>query len=142
MPLKKRSHVSPEFNLAAMIDIIFLLLLFFMLSSKLVNTNALNLDLPASGKTQTSMPSSMVDMSIKKDGSIYIDASQVSTADLRKRMIAAVDAAKTKSKSNDDVSIVLNTEKSVEIQDVVRVMAIANELKLRLVLATSDKDIE
>lgn len=50
MALKKRSRVSAQFNMSSLTDIIFLLLIFFMLTSSLVAPNALNLKLPGSAK--------------------------------------------------------------------------------------------
>ncbi|HND88191.1 MAG TPA: biopolymer transporter ExbD, partial [Saprospiraceae bacterium] len=57
MGLKRRNKVEPEFSLAAMIDVIFLLLMFFMLTSKFVTPNALNLALPSSNSTTMASPS-------------------------------------------------------------------------------------
>ena len=56
MGLKRRQRVEPEFSLAAMIDVIFLLLMFFMLTSKFVTPNALNLSLPSSSSTTMASP--------------------------------------------------------------------------------------
>jgi biopolymer transport protein ExbD len=57
MPVKKRSKVSAEFNMSSLTDIIFLLLIFFMLTSSIVTPNALNLQLPGK-KTSPPPPKS------------------------------------------------------------------------------------
>ena len=53
MGLKKRSRVTAQFNMSSLTDIIFLLLIFFMLTSSLVAPNALNLKLPGQANTPT-----------------------------------------------------------------------------------------
>jgi len=62
MGLKRRQRVEPEFSLAAMIDVIFLLLMFFMLTSKFVTPNALNLSLPSSSSTSMASPALAVSL--------------------------------------------------------------------------------
>jgi biopolymer transport protein ExbD len=65
MNIRGRNKVTPEFNMSSMTDIVFLLLVFFMLASTLVTTNAIDIILPkASGKTENKRS---VSVSIKKD---------------------------------------------------------------------------
>ena len=75
MGLKRRQRVEPEFSLAAMIDVIFLLLMFFMLTSNFVTPNALNLQLPSS--TSKSMASPALSVSVKADGTFYIENGEI-----------------------------------------------------------------
>ncbi len=70
MNIRGRNKVTPEFNFASMTDIVFLLLIFFMIASTLVTTNAIDIILPtASGKTENKKSTAV---SIKKDLKIYI----------------------------------------------------------------------
>ena len=71
MGLKKRSKVSAEFNMSSLTDIIFLLLIFFMLTSSLVVPNALNLKLPSSSNSKVVSSSKVSDVAIRKSGSLY-----------------------------------------------------------------------
>lgn len=65
MRLRGRNKVTPEFNMSSMTDIVFLLLIFFMLASTLVTTSAIDILLPtANGKTENKKS---VAVSIKKD---------------------------------------------------------------------------
>ena len=130
MNLRPRSKILAEFNMSSMTDIIFLLLIFFMLTSTLVSPNALKLLLPNSS-SQTRAKSNIA-ISIDKDQKYYFGTDAVSLEELRGKIQA-------KASSEEDPTIVLNVEKSVPIDNVVQVMNIGNELKVKMILATSPK---
>lgn len=130
MNLRPRSKILAEFNMSSMTDIIFLLLIFFMLTSTLVSPNALKLLLPNSS-SQTRAKSNIA-ISIDKDLKYYFGTEPVSLDELRGKVQA-------KANSEEDPTIVLNVEKSVPIDNVVQVMNIGNELKVKMILATSPK---
>ncbi len=126
MDFKGRNKVTPEFNMSSMTDIVFLLLIFFMLASTLVTTNAIDILLPkASGKTENKKS---VSVSIKKDLTYYIDQKRVGVSVLENRLINIL------SKQNSP-TIVLRAEKSVPVDNVVKVMDIANRNKFKVILA-------
>lgn len=130
MSIKSRNKVSAQFSMSSMTDIIFLLLIFFMLTSTLVSPNALNLLLPSSNsQTQATQT---VSVSINKDkeyfvGSVRVPLSQIQTV-LQKEL--AGQAEKT---------VVLNADKSVPIENVVEIMSIANDMNVKMILATKPK---
>ncbi|NRD20961.1 biopolymer transporter ExbD [Winogradskyella eckloniae] len=126
MNIRGRNKVTPEFNFASMTDIVFLLLIFFMIASTLVSTNAIDIVLPkASGKTENKKSTAV---SIKKDLTYYIDQKRVSEAILEKQLLDIL--------SNQDApTIVLRAEKSVPVENVVKVMDIANRNKFKVILA-------
>jgi biopolymer transport protein ExbD len=134
MPLKRRKDVKPEFSLAAMIDVLFLLLMFFMLTSNLVSTNALNLKLPSSGGK--SIASSSLSISIKKDGSLYLGQDRITEAKLEGAL-----SKKVKSIGDDPkkTTITIAAESGCSIDDVVLVMDIVRKLELSAILATNPK---
>ena len=81
MNIRGRNKITPEFNMSSMTDIVFLLLIFFMIASTLVTTNAIDILLPkASGKTENKKS---VSVSIQKDLSFYIDQSKVESSKFR-----------------------------------------------------------
>ena len=82
MALKSRNKVSPNFNMSSMTDIVFLLLIFFMLTSTLVSPNALKLLLPNS-KSKT-LEKQTISVSINEDLDFYINENQVIENNLRK----------------------------------------------------------
>ena len=126
MNIRGRHKVTPEFNMSSMTDIVFLLLIFFMLASTLVTTNAIDILLPkASGKTENKKS---VAVSIKKDLTYFIDQKQVRNIQLESELISLL-------KEEQSPTIVLRAEKSVPVEHVVQVMDIANRNKFKVILA-------
>jgi len=126
MNLKGRNKITPEFSMASMTDIVFLLLIFFMLASTLVTTNAIDILLPkASGKTENKKS---IAVSIKEDLTYYIDQRRVGESVLETELLAAL-------ASEEKPTIVLRAEKSVPVENVVKVMDIANRNKFKVILA-------
>ncbi|EPR74157.1 Biopolymer transport protein ExbD/TolR [Winogradskyella psychrotolerans RS-3] len=126
MNIRGRNKVTPEFNFASMTDIVFLLLIFFMIASTLVSTNAIDIVLPkASGKTENKKSTAV---SIKKDLTYYIDQKRVGESVLETQLISILE-------SQDAPTIVLRAEKSVPVENVVKVMDIANRNKFKVILA-------
>jgi len=126
MNFRGRNKVTPEFNMSSMTDIVFLLLIFFMIASTLVTTSAIDILLPkASGKTENKKS---VAVSIKKDLTYYIDQKRVGESVLENELLAALS-------SQEKPTIVLRAEKSVPVENVVKVMDIANRNKFKVILA-------
>ena len=134
MGLRSRNKVSANFNMSSMTDIVFLLLIFFMLTSTLVTQNALDLVLPQSSSKNTETTTLSVSIE-KKDNVItyYIDKKDVEFEKLADLLII-------KLKETKDKGIILNADKSVEIEHVVKVMQIAYDNEFKLVLATSQEE--
>jgi len=130
MNLKGRNKISAEFNMSSMTDIVFLLLIFFMLSSPVVTPEALDLILPkAKGKTTNHQD---VAVSIDKDLNIYINNQQVPESQLELELQKRLDG-------QEDPTIILRSANSVPIQDAVDVMSIAKRNKYKIILAVKPK---
>ncbi|WP_411896068.1 ExbD/TolR family protein [Winogradskyella sp. A2] len=130
MNIRGRNKVTPEFNMASMTDIVFLLLIFFMIASTLVTTSAIDIILPkASGKTENKKS---IAVSIKKDLTYYIDQKRVGESILENELITALS-------DQEKPTIVLRAEKSVPVENVVKVMDIANRNKFKVILAVKPK---
>ncbi|HLU80903.1 MAG TPA: biopolymer transporter ExbD [Flavobacteriaceae bacterium] len=126
MNLRGRNKISSEFSMASMTDIIFLLLVFFLLTSPAITPEALDLLLPnASGKT-TNVQN--VSISINKEQEIFLDNEMVNIGSLESLLKAKLEGV-------ENPTIILRTEKSVPIQKAVTVMDIANKNRYKLVLA-------
>jgi len=126
MKIRGRNKVTPEFNMSSMTDIVFLLLIFFMLASTLVTTNAIDILLPkASGKTENKQS---VAVSITKDLNYYIDQKLIGQSVLENELITLLS-------NQEQPTIVLRAEKSVPVENVVTVMDIANRNKFKVILA-------
>ncbi len=130
MDIRGRNKVSPEFSMSSMTDIVFLLLIFFMLTSTLVTTNALDLVLPkAKGKTEHSQNLSV---SINKKLDYYINKKRVAKNNLETHLKAML------SKEKKPV-IILRVEEGVPIENAVYVMDIANRNNYKVILAVRPK---
>ncbi len=130
---KERNKVSTEFNMSSMTDIVFLLLIFFMLTSTMVTTNALDLVLPkAKGKTDSNKS---VSVAITKDLKFFIDKNEVSEAQIEEQLLSILPA----DKEDKNRAIVLRAEEGVPVEKAVFVMDIANRNQIKIVLAVRPK---
>ena len=127
MALKSRNKVSPNFNMSSMTDIVFLLLIFFMLTSTLVSPNALKLLLPNS-KAKT-LEKQTISVSINKELEFYINENKVIESNLENELKQVL----TKQL---EPAIILHADKTVDIEHVVKVIDIAYRNKYKIVLAT------
>ncbi|WP_420574809.1 ExbD/TolR family protein [Kordia sp.] len=124
MKLKGRNKVSPEFSMSSMTDIVFLLLVFFMLTSN--SPNALDLLLPkAKGKSTNTQN---VSVSIKKNLEIYIDSDRVRASQVESKLQA-------KLRGQTEPTVILRAEEGVPIEKAVNIMDIANRNKYKIILA-------
>ena len=127
MKLKGRNQIRPEFNMSSMTDVVFLLLIFFMIASTLAKQlNTIDVKLPqAEGKTENR---NTVAVTITNSNQFYLNADRVFKKNLEKNLINVLKTMKTR-------SIVLRTEKKVAIEQVVYVMNLANKNGVKVVLA-------
>jgi biopolymer transport protein ExbD len=130
MALKSKNKISATFSMSSMTDIVFLLLIFFMLTSTLVTTNALDLVLPNSN-AQT-VKKQRVSVSINADLEYFIDKENVELKYIEKELV-------TRLASHQEQVLVLRVDKSVPIEYAVEVMDIAYRNKFKIVLATQQK---
>ncbi len=141
MALKSKNKVSANFNMSSMTDIVFLLLIFFMLTSTLVTQNALDLLLPKSGNSNTDNQPTTVqieDIDGKEIPNFYIDADRDNPLDIEELKRVLIDQLTKKEEA--DRGIVLEADNTVDIQYVVQVMEIASEKGFKMVLATSQEE--
>ncbi|MDH5414882.1 MAG: biopolymer transporter ExbD [Flavobacteriaceae bacterium] len=130
MDIRGRNKISPEFSMSSMTDIVFLLLIFFMLTSTLVTVNALDILLPkAQGKTENNKS---VAVSITKGLDFYVDRNKVNENDLEQNLTSLLS-------SQENPTIVLRAEEGVPIEKAVKIMDIANRNKYKVILAVRPK---
>jgi len=129
MALKRRTKVNPNFSMSSMTDIVFLLLIFFMVTSTLIAPNALKLLLPQS-KQQTSA-SAITTISITEDLNYYLETTQVPLED-----IEGILQYRFLNQQIIEPTVSLHVHRTVPMQEVVRIMNIAKDNKWKLILAT------
>lgn len=126
MNLRGRNKVSPEFSMSSMTDIVFLLLVFFMLTSPVITPDALDLILPkAKGKSTNQQNLSV---SINKNLEYFINTEKVTKNGLEAQL-------KSRLKGIEEPTIILRAEEGVPIENAVNVMDIANRNRYKIILA-------
>ncbi|MGB0391966.1 MAG: ExbD/TolR family protein [Salibacteraceae bacterium] len=130
MAVKGRNKVSPEFNMSSMTDIVFLLLVFFIIASTMISPNGVDVLLPK-GSTRTTKKN-QVSVSITKDVKYFVGQREVKFEQLERTLQSMLEG-------EEKPGFLLRPEETVDVQYVVAVMEIANRNKYQMVLATRAK---
>ena len=136
MAIRSRNKVEPTFNSSSMSDLVFLLLIFFMLTSTLVAPNAIKLMLPSS--SSKTMAKQTVTVYINDKFQYFIDEDQIDESQL-------TDLINAKIVNDTQATVVLRSDKTVPVQYVVNVIDAVNEINNatgnnhKVILATSQK---
>ncbi|MDD3166505.1 MAG: biopolymer transporter ExbD [Bacteroidales bacterium] len=132
MALKQKNKIDPTFSLSSMTDIIFLLLLFFMITSTVVHPNAIKLLLPESKQQTSAKPLTRVTIdenlnyyvAFGKEKERQVDFDGIEPF-LQQRIL-----------EEPEMYVALYADEKIPYKELVRVLNICNENKFKLVLAT------
>jgi biopolymer transport protein ExbD len=130
MSLSSRNKVSVQFSMSGMTDIVFLLLIFFMITSTLIAPNALKLLLPQS-KHQTAA-NAVTTVSITRDAQFYIETTRIDISQMEHEL-------QRRLANEQEPTISLHVDENVPMKEVVKVMNIAKNNRYKLILATSPR---
>lgn len=132
MELKRRNKVSAEFSMASMTDIIFLLLIFFMITSSAISQSAIDVQLPeaAAGDPSIQDPISVV---ITAEGKYFVDDKEIVKEHLEEHLVSLL-------KDQERPSFTIKADENARHKDVVFAMSIAETHKYSLAIATTQKD--
>lgn len=132
MALSSKNKVDPAFSMASMTDIIFLLLIFFMLTSSFITPSGLNVNLPSSKKSEIVMQK--VSVTITKDLQYLVNNQEVNREGLESVLKAEL--------KNGEVEgvVVLHVDKSVPTENFVEAAGIATALNAKVSIATRPTD--
>ena len=136
MAIKSRNKVEPTFNSSSMSDLVFLLLIFFMLTSTLVAPNAIKLMLPSSNSK--TMAKQTVTVYVNEQLQYYVDETAADETQL-------TDLINSKIGNDSQATVVLRSDKTVPVQYIVNVIDAVNEINNatgnnhKVILATSQK---
>ena len=134
MAIKQRAKAEVGFSMSSMTDIVFLLLIFFLVTSTLINPNALKLELPKSSNQLKDK--AITTVSIEQKGADYIYYVELEKV----AGIAGVERAlKSRLEGQEQPTVSLHCDKKVAVDEVVKVMNIAKDNGYRLILATQAK---
>lgn len=128
MNIRKRRAFHDEDAMSAMNDIMFFLLLFFLIIATMSNANIIKILLPKSDTT-SKMAKQPLTLTVTEELKYYVNSNEVPAEMLEGALADAV-------KRNEDPTVVLRIAKDLKVQDLVDVMSIAARLNLKMVLST------
>ena len=131
MIINRRRHFKPEVSTSSLNDIMFFLLLFFLIVSSLANPNVIKLLLPNS-KSAQNLNKQQISISVTKDKRYFIDNRQIAFNDLELLL-------KSRISSLQEPTVILRLENSLTVQDLVDVLEIGTRLQVKMVMATNKK---
>ncbi len=129
MNIKRRRPFHDEDAMASMNDIMFFLMLFFLIISTMANPNVIKLVLPKANASEQ-IAKQPITLSVKADKTYYLNTTQIPFEGLENALTAAL-------ASNDDKTVVLRVAENLTVQDLVDVMSLGAKLKLKMVLSTA-----
>lgn len=133
MGFKKRSKVSAEFSMSSLTDIIFLLLIFFMLTSTIVSPNAIVLKLPSSSRSKAQASRKPLTVKVSAQKQYSVNGQNIMPETLSSTL---TDYIQNDGRSPDEITAIIDIHPEVDAQTLVDVVTQVNELKLKMVLAT------
>lgn len=129
MGIKRKSRVSAEFSMSSLTDIIFLLLIFFMLTSSLIVPNALNLRLPGT-ESRATVSSEPATITISRDGGIVYNDQAVSLNQLQREFRRETDRRTGDSR----FTVAVTVHPSAKIEKVVDVLDLAFTMDVNTIM--------
>ena len=131
MKLRRRKREHAEVSTESLNDIMFFLLLFFLIVSTLVNPNVIKLLLPNSKQSKT-IDKVQVLLQVTEDHQYFINKTPVAEEDLKGALVEAT-------RQLDQPTIVLRLDRSMSVQDLVNVLQIGTEIRVKMILATQNE---
>lgn len=129
MNIRRRNKLTSEVSVASLNDIMFFLLLFFLIASTLVSPNVIKLLLP-SAKSGKAVSKQTITITVSSDLQYFVNSKQVAFSDMEPELTAA-------SAGIDEPTIILKVDRSVQVQNLVDLLDLGNRLKLKMILATA-----
>ena len=134
--MKRRQKISPVFNMSSMTDLIFLLLIFFMITSTMVSPNAIKVLLPQGAEQTSAKP--MTRVIIDKNLNYYGAFGNEDEMPLEVDELTAF--LQECAQKEPEMYVALYADESIPYREIVRVLNIANENHFKMVLATRRPD--
>lgn len=128
MRLRRREREHAEVSTESLNDIMFFLLLFFLIISTMANPNVIKLMLPKSAANEQ-ITKKQINVSVDREKRYFVDRQEVPLDQLETVLASAVNGI-------DEPTVLLNFDKDLSVQDLVDVMQIGAKLKIKMVLGT------
>jgi biopolymer transport protein ExbD len=137
MALKKSNKASADFNMSSLTDIVFLLLIFFMLTSNVVSPTAINLMLPNSSRSTASSTAKPITIKIDRNKKIKFNELTVDLPSLKGLLGQSI---ARDGRPADEITVILDIDKDVDAQTLVSVVDVINDYGAKMILATKVDD--
>ena len=131
MAIKRNRRFHAEVHASSMSDIMFFLLLFFLIISTLANPNVIKMTLPKS-KTNEKTNKQFISISVTEEKAFFIDKQPVNFEDLEKELLAKIG-------TDTEQTVVVRIPFNLQVQDLVDVLQIGVKNNLKFVIATNPK---
>jgi biopolymer transport protein ExbD len=129
MAIKRNKRFHAEVATSSLSDIMFFLLLFFLIISTLANPNVIRMTLPKS-KTNEKTNKQLITLSVTEEKRFFVDKEEVDFGQLEDKLLSRMDPSKQQ-------TVVIRIPASMQVQDLVDVLQIGVKNKLKFVIATS-----
>ncbi|MDF2447812.1 MAG: Biopolymer transport protein ExbD/TolR [Bacteroidota bacterium] len=130
MGLRKKAHRDAEVSTESLNDIMFFLLLFFLILSTMVSPNAIKVNLPSSKPTKpVDNNKKPIHLDVSNNRNYFVEGKEIEFSALEGALVAEING-------NPEPTVVLQMDKDLSIQDAVDVMIIVDKLKCKMVWAT------
>lgn len=131
MELKRKNRVNAEFSMASMTDIIFLLLIFFMITSSAISQSSIEVKLPTADTKNPSVQDPSV-VTIKEDGKYFVNDKEIAKDQLENYLVNTL-------KGVEKPAFTIRADENTKHKDVVFVMGIAENHQYNLAIATTQE---
>jgi biopolymer transport protein ExbD len=129
MNIRRKRHFKAEVSTSSLNDIMFFLLLFFLIVSSLANPNVIKLLLPNS-KSAQNLSKQQITISVTKDKKYFIDSRQINFNDIEPILKSRISTLK-------EPTVILRLEYTLTVQDLADILEIGNRIKVKMVMATN-----
>jgi len=132
MKIERRKLRTAEVYTASLNDIMFFLLLFFLIISTLVTPATIRVLLPQAKTSEKVVVKKQINLTITSDRRYYVNQKEVTFENVEPQLSAILSSKK----AGEDVIVLLHADRTLNLQDVVSIIDIGNKLKVKMVLFT------
>ena len=128
MNFSRRRKISSHVETGSMNDIMFFLMLFFLIASTMVNPNVIRLVLP-SAKTGKAVSKKTINLSVNAAGEYFLDKKPIAPDNLENELITVATGVV-------EPTVVLRLDATLNVQKLVDILEVGNRLKIKMIMAT------
>ncbi len=142
MKIHRRRRDEAEVDASSLADIMFFLMLFFLIASTLANPNVFPVNLPSQNKPHQQIVPKSIPVTVKREGDqlhVYIEQTEVAYDELEAKLLALKDEFNDPKNPEGGMHVVLRVDKQTNVQDLVDVLQVGANLGVKMVLATDKK---